>query len=526
MAWLARTITLSAQRERRNRFEVFRLAQRVFHNSSPADHPDVAAALNGHRRFRALLLALERMQITNARTWAALVEAADHVSDESDDTRASIVSFQAVIGLVERIRHMRALDVAGADGVLAALAAAVQGDRKVSRSIARWITATLVPALPPLVRPDAWTRATAYESTILQAMAGPADRPAPTIDWEGLTYKVDVVAAEHARLRAVRTQLRSPGLDAAIDSETARDLAAALTALLYAAAAGDPEGAIALSPELPARHDLGLAATSIVRDMMPWAPPEERQGMGPWRVQGALIGLDLGLSRLLVRRVADQQMPPAPTLTLNDLATLARTIVAMVPIELADADRNEVAAAIARGRARVAAAGRSELDALAAEVKMSAVARHVLPWVGARQPEHVIDMFSLRDLLWLGRPALTTKQLDRWGVAAEGLDGRRTLAMPPPAPWDDFAGRSEAGQMSTQAPDITLRLVEETARLRLPAALVPSLLAYAIGDYFHDVQIRFADDWWRMTRQARAISATRIEDYVAALAGTGALRTQ
>jgi hypothetical protein len=528
MTWLARAITLSPQRERRNRFEVFRLAQRVFRDSPADDHPALAAALNGHRRFRALVLALERMQITSAATWATLVDAADYVSDESDDTRASIVAFQAAIGLVERIRHRRALDAATADRVLTALAVAVRSDRQVTPSIARWITATLVPALPPLVRPDAWTRATAYESTILQALAGPADRPAATIEWEGLTYKVDVVAAEHARLRAVRRQLRSPGLDAAIAGESARDLAAALTTLSYAAAAGDPDGPIALSPELPARHDLGLAATSIIRDIMPWTPPEERQGMGPWRVQGSLIGLDLGLSRLLIRRVADQQMPAAPKLTLNDLTTLARTIVAMVPTELVDADRDELAAAIARGRARVAGAGGSGsgLAALAVEVKMSAVARQVLPWVAARQPEHVLDMFSLRDLLWLGRPLLSPSQLDRWGVAAEGLDGRRTLAMPPPAPWEEFAGRSEAGQMATQVPDITLRLVEETARLRLPASLVPSLLAYAIGDYFHDVQIRFADDWWRMTRQAKAIGATRIEDYVAALAGTGALQAQ
>ena len=66
-------------------------------------------------------------------------------------------------------------------------------------------------------------------------------------------------------------------------------------------------------------------------------------------------------------------------------------------------------------------------------------------------------------------------------------------------------------------PDLTLRLVEETARLRLPAQLIPSLLAFAVNDYWHDVQARFGDDWWRMTRQARDLGSARVEDYVAAL---------
>ena len=79
--------------------------------------------------------------------------------------------------------------------------------------------------------------------------------------------------------------------------------------------------------------------------------------------------------------------------------------------------------------------------------------------------------------------------------------------MPPPAPWEDFAGRADAGQMTTQLPDVTLRLAEETARLRLPASLVPALLAYAVEDFWHDAQARFADDWPRMTRQAAALAS-------------------
>jgi hypothetical protein len=146
--------------------------------------------------------------------------------------------------------------------------------------------------------------------------------------------------------------------------------------------------------------------------------------------------------------------------------------------------------------------------------------------MASRQREIVPATFALRDLMWLGKPALSREALDRWGVAADALDGRRVLAMPGPSPWEDYAGRSEIGQLTTQVPDLTLKIVEETARLKLPAQLIPSLLAFALEDFWHDVRARFTDDWPRLTRTAASLSAARIDDYVAALAGGGPLRAQ
>ncbi len=525
---LVKSTTTGTLRERREKVEAFFLGQRVFSNPARTELADIAMVLDSFGRYRALLLALERMEITDVRTWAAAVKAARHVTESANDRHESLAVFQAVVGLLERIRHLRTIDVATADRLIQSLADTVQRNDRVIQSIATWLKASFVPQLPPLERPDAWTGKTAYESILLQALGGPRERHKPSIEWEGLSYAVDVVAAEHERLRAVRARLPSPGLDAALDSGTPRELADALTALVYTSALGDPEGAVALSREIALRHDLGLDGTSIIRDQRPWGTPEERQGLGPWHVQGALIGLDLALSRLALRRLTDEQMPAEPALTLNDFGTLTRTVVAMVPFELADADRDELANAIARGRQRVTDAGGDikKVDALARQVHVSAVTRQLLPWLASRQPEGVAEVFTLRDLMWLGRPTLSRKQLDRWGVAAEGLDGRRVTAMPPPAPWEDFAGRSDAGQVATQVPDLTLRLVEETARLKLPAVLIPSLLAFAVNDYWHDVRARFGDDWWRMTRQARALDSTRVEDYVAALTGNGPLRAR
>jgi hypothetical protein len=135
-------------------------------------------------------------------------------------------------------------------------------------------------------------------------------------------------------------------------------------------------------------------------------------------------------------------------------------------------------------------------------------------------------LFGLRDLMWLGTPELPPETMDQWGVYAEGLYSRLKTAMPAPAPWENFGGRADGGLIATQMPDLILRLAEETQRMKLPAQLVPGLLMYAAQDYWHDVDSRFPDDWPALARQALALSSSRVEDYVAALAGGGPLRPQ
>jgi hypothetical protein len=111
-------------------------------------------------------------------------------------------------------------------------------------------------------------------------------------------------------------------------------------------------------------------------------------------------------------------------------------------------------------------------------------------------------------------------------VYAEVIDSRLRTAMPGPAPWENFSGRADGGLIATQAPDLVLRMAEETARFKIPAQLVPALLTFAAQDYWHDVESRFPDDWPAIARQALALSPSRVEDYVAALAGAGPLRPQ
>jgi hypothetical protein len=477
-------------------------------------------------------MTLDRMQITTPRAahasskrpglddelWAATKNAASRFSRRSRFSAGATSAGD---------RH-------GHRGLLLSLADVIDPSEPPARTrpftaITHWLTTTLLDALPPLVRPDEWTTAkTAYESRLLQALAGrPSDPDAPTLKWEGLDYRVDWFAAEHARLKRIREQIESPGLDAALAANDADKISEALLTSIYTPALGDPEGPALLGGDIAQRHNFGLVGPAgMRRDFVAWAVPKEQVGDGtPWRVEGSILGLDIALARLGLRRIADNEMPVAPTINLNDQLNFARTVMTINPRSLRDQDRDVIVAAIARGRERVKAAGAGlpAVRALAEEIQLPASIRQTLPWTVTRTPDAVPALFGLRDLMWLGKPELSQETLDHWGVFAEVLDNRLRTAMPRPAPWEDFGGRADGGCRDAGAgPGASPG--GKTARLKLPAQLVPGLLMYAAQDYWHDVESRFPDDWPAMTRQALALSPTRVEDYVAALAGGGPLR--
>ena len=529
LAWLAQKIESVAAKERRDRFEMVRFAQGVFGSVNSDDAAEVMVAMGGYRRYRALLLSLDRMTIATPRVYARAVEAARRLDSLSGrDRKHGVIAFQAAISILERARITRAIDVAAAERTVLALADLVEAEKNPQQAIPQWMVKTLINVLPPLVRPDQFTATTAYESRFLQALAGAPPRNAPTLTWEGLTYRVDYFSSEHDRLKRIREQLTSPGLDAALASNNEAQIAAALLVLIYTPALGDPEGPALLGGDIANRHNFGIeGAAGVRRDYLAWSMPREQVGDGsPWHIEGSLLGLDIALARLSLRRLADNEMPVAPTINLNDLLTLSRTVRVLNADDLTDADRDRIVEAIARGRARVAAAGSSlqELRTLAHEAALPAAVQQTLPWTLTRTPELGPALFALRDLMWLGKPDVPPERLDRWGLYVEGLDSRLRTAMPPPTPWENLSGRADGGLIATQLPDLTLRLAEETARLKLPAQLIPGLLTFATQDFWHDVDSRFPDDWPAMARQALALSPSRVEDYVAALAGDGPLR--
>ena len=245
------------------------------------------------------------------------------------------------------------------------------------RSPLRFDPGCSTPSFPPSLR---WCVPIASRSGARTSRAcsrrWPARRRATDqpFSWEGLDYTVDPMAGEHERIIRIREQLPTPGLDAALESRDPDALVTALRAMVYAPALGDPEGAVTLSPDVVTRHDFGGTRSPSGRNLA-WLPAVERTGTGgPWHVGGSLLGLDLALGRSALRRLSADEMPAVPTINLNDQLTLARTAVALATARFDDAARDELAAAIARGRQRVAEAGASApaLLALGEEVGMTA----------------------------------------------------------------------------------------------------------------------------------------------------------
>lgn len=529
-ATTVRRMLEGSPRARRDHVAVIALARRVWDGAAPREaQADIVYALGQFARFRGLLLMLDRLDVSTPATWAGAVDAARAVDQGSGRERAlRLALFQGALALVERARLAGSLSADDAGRVIDSLASSVRSGTPVARAVREWTVGVFTGALPPLVRPDRLSGATAYESRILQALAGPPIESPSRLSWEGLQYTVDVAAGEHERIMRIRAQLPSPGLDRALEGGSAESLAEALQALVYAPALGDPDGAVTLSPDVVTRHDFGLGSRSAGREFA-WMPAQERTGSGaPWHVAGSLFGLDLALARSALRRLSIDDMPPVPSINLNDQLTLARTAVALRPRDMDDRVRDELVAALGRGLVRVEEAGAnvSALLALADETALTMADRRTLAWTVAEAGGAPAGLFSLRDLVWLGRPELTRAELAAWGVMGETVDGRLVPRFDAPVAWDELAGRPDTGVLATQVPDLALRLAQVTAERRLPAVLVPALLLYATQDYWHEVEARFADDWPAMVRGAAAMPDDRIEDFIAALASGGPLRPQ
>src|SRR5215211_7905376 len=108
------------------------------------------------------------------------------------------------------------------------------------------------------------------------------------------------------------------------------------------------------------------------------------------------------------------------------------------------------AAAIARGRARVAeAAGHPQsgdsataLEGVAADAALSEWRRSGLRWLAANDPARVPGGFTLLELFRLGGG----KAVPGWGAAADAIGGGYSLRMPDRTPWEEYAGRPSSGQ--------------------------------------------------------------------------------
>jgi hypothetical protein len=235
-----------------------------------------------------------------------------------------------------------------------------------------------------------------------------------------------------------------------------------------------------------------------------------------------MLRLDLVLAHLALRRLDPTEMPERSLLSTMDRRTLARTVVLINGRVLTDVARDAVAAALARGRARVASlvASPAGVDAIVADAALSEWRTAALRWRLAHDAPRVATAFTALELFRLGGGAALGPG---WGAAVDTLDGCVCLRMPDPAPWEEYTGRAPSGQLATGLADVMLRSAEALAARRLPAVLTGAVTAFAMQDTIDAGRPQYFDDWLSLAFAARDLSDDRFDDYVAALTAAGPL---
>ena len=514
-AWLARKILEAGDSVARQRLDVFLFAQRALGASPPAQEDALVETLTAFGRCPALLLTLEGYGLDTSALAAAARAAA------ALDDRHAIAVFQAGLAILDRAHRAGTIDVPHARTAIAALVEAAAGPAAHGALLA-WVRDGLLGSLRGAAPGGVGQGA---DALVLAAMAGPASRQAPAIEWEGQRFRADLSGPELRRLTTLRGGQEELSIEKALARATARDLgglAESMTALVYADALGEPDGQPAAAGAVWRRHRFEANPGGDAGRPLAWRLATEVFAADGWHLAGSLLRLDLALAPLSLRRLDATEMPTPSELPANSRRTLALSVALIDARALADEDRDAIAAALARGRARAATVSKdpSGLEAAAADAGLSEGRTNAARW-SLSQPvaPSAAAGFTTLELFRLGGGAARAA----WGTASLPIDGCLCLHFPEPAAWEEFAGRPSTGQMAAQLGDIVLRTAEALAARRLPAVLARGVVAFATQDVLDRARPAYFDDWLPVAYAVRDLTDSQFDDYIAALTVAGPL---
>lgn len=303
-------------------------------------------------------------------------------------------------------------------------------------------------------------------------------------------------------------------------------LAEVLVGIVYTPSLGAPENLLGPGADVSHRHFFGLKSGPSVPVRLAWQRPSvDSRNVSGLNYAGSLLGLDLAMAPRRLRRLVSDKVPSPSPFNPNDRQTFVEALALLAPDQMSDEDLAAVGAAIAAGRQRIRdARTASALDDLAAEVRLGSARRQLLPWALQQEPDTVESLFSTSDAFALGAKGVTVSRLDVWGTSFSPLTGCFCQRFPETGDWDRLAGRPATGQLAVTVPDVTLRVAEHLAALKVPAALMYGVLAMAIQDYVDGVQPLFEDDWSGIVAPAARLDREQVEDYVASLVASGPVR--
>lgn len=511
LAWLAERVFGGELAGVRDRFELVAFAGRWARAGTPPSAP----VLDLFQAAPVLALTLERIGVRDGALAARLLSLVQQ--DGAREHGPGMTLLQASFALIERFALAGSLDPAAAQRQLAALADRIAADG-IAAGVADWIAGSVVPACSPLA-PGA-----PVDAQLSACLAGPTPASAPRLEWEGQRYTVDPAGAVRDRLARVQDVFGPPAVDAALAAARGNapgSLAEALVALVYAAVlpTTDPE---LLASRVDRRHVFGSGRHGSHRA---WRLAEPVSAAGvPWHLEGSLLALDVAMAVQSLRRVSED--PPSPTLPGADRVAFARTVALLSPSRMTDASRDTVVRLLARGDARLRAIGDAASARSAARAAgISAWRREGLAWSVAHDPASIGRTLSLTETLWLGEPRPEERvALDAWGTSRLAATGELASRLPPPGPWEEAISHDARAGLAASVADLNLRVAQFLASRTLPAAIARDVLSAATQELVDRVEAPRADDVRAVVAAIGRIDDTRLEDYVAAITGDGAMR--
>jgi len=252
-----------------------------------------------------------------------------------------------------------------------------------------------------------------------------------------------------------------------------------------------------------------------------WRLATEVFGAGGWHLVGSLLRLDVALAHLSLRRLDASEMPTPSLLSTTDRRTLAVSIALIDPRALTDGERDGVAAALARGRERLAGLKDhpGQLPVVAADAGLSEWRENAMRWLLATDPGRVPSAFTVLETFRLGG-SLRSRS---WGGATMAVDGCLCLRIREQGAWEDLTGRASTGQLATELADVMLRTADALSARRLPVMLLRDVAAFAMQDVIDRARPAYFDDWLPVAFAARDLGDDRFDDYIAALTAAGPL---
>ncbi len=218
--WLVSRIGAAAPADQSIRYEQVLFASRRLAAADAAHAAAVATILRGYARYPQLLRVLDRLEVDDVDSLAALVHRADGLAQAASDWRghAAMMRWQSALVFLDHMTRLGAIDRDELHRALDALAAPDQASASRGTRVRALLAALGVGAVAgdPPARPVE----DALVARLTRSRLGAGRR----VTWEGQAYRIDFGAAERDRIARVRGRDAQARLDAAWSVFTLSDL--------------------------------------------------------------------------------------------------------------------------------------------------------------------------------------------------------------------------------------------------------------------------------------------------------------